>query len=124
MSLETLDFMRNKFRLGNYRKYVLLLIVFLINGCAYVSVEKIFDDDLPKKEKNADILLLEGDLNRNYKPIAFVTLIGSLVTKKKQIEKKMKNEARKIGGDAVIFVTYSQGEGHYLNATAIVVVYE
>ncbi|MGR3318900.1 MAG: hypothetical protein ACUZ8O_10530 [Candidatus Anammoxibacter sp.] len=101
-----------------------LAIVFLVNGCAYTKIEKIVNEDFAPKDESAEILLVEGDINRKYKSVAFLNIIGSIVTKRKHIDKRMQKEARKVGGDAVIFVTYSNETGHYPMVTGVIVVYE
>lgn len=100
------------------------VVVFIISGCAYTKIEKIVNTDYAQKDNNAEILLVEGGINRKYKPIAFLNITGSLATKRKQIENRMKKEARNIGGDAVLFVTYSKESGHYPMVTGVIVVYE
>lgn len=101
-----------------------LFIGLLISGCVYTHVERIVDVELPKKRDISNILLVEGDLNRKYNSIAFIKIIGSLVTKRAQIDERLKKEAAKAGGDAVIFVTYSKEAGHYPMVTGVIVVYE
>lgn len=111
--------------LKSCRSYCLLFILFLlITGCSYVKIEKIVNDEFGKKKSSVDIPVIEGGLNKKNKPIAFITIVGNLVTKKQHIENKLKKEARKIGGDAVIFVTYSALNSRFPLATAVIVVYE
>ena len=109
---------------GRATIWLLLTIVFLISGCAYTKIDKIGNEDFIPKDKSAEILLVEGDINRKYKSVAFLNIIGSIVTKKKHIDNRMKKEARKIGGDAVLFVTYSKEPGLYPMVTGVIVVYE
>lgn len=103
---------------------LLFMAVLLIVGCSYVKLEKIVDTEFPPKEKNSEILVVEGDLDRKNQSIAFLTVVGNIMTKKRNIEKSMQKAARKIGGDAVLFVTYSFVSGRYPMATGVVVVFE
>ena len=104
--------------------FLLLAVIAYAAGCSYVKVERIEEIVLPKKDKNFDVIVVEGDIERKNKPIAFLTVVGNIMTKKIHIEKKLQKEARKIGGDAVLYATYSFVSGRYPMATGVVVVYE
>lgn len=104
--------------------FVLAIIVALGCGCTYARIEKIVDAEYEPKAKDAEVLLVEGDIDRRHKAIAFLTLVGSLATRRGDIDKRMMKEARRIGGDAVLFVTYSMSSGRYPHVTGVVVVYE
>lgn len=103
--------------------FLIFFIICVANSCAYTKIESLVDTDFAPKDKSAEILLVEGDIGRKYESIAFLTVVGSLVTKKEQMDKKMKKEARKIGGDAVLFVTYSKQSGHYPMVTGVIIKY-
>ncbi len=102
----------------------LLIAIFLMIGCSYVKLEKIVETEFPPKEKNFEILVVEGDIERKNESIAFLTVVGNIMTKKHNIEKTMQKAARKLGGDAVVFVTYSFVSGRYPMATGVIVVFK
>ncbi|MGR3218695.1 MAG: hypothetical protein ACUZ8H_02610 [Candidatus Anammoxibacter sp.] len=109
---------------GRTALWLSLVIIFIISGCAYTKIDKIGNEDFIPKDKSAEILLVEGDINRKYKSVAYLNVVGAIVTKKKRIANRMKKEARKVGGDAVLFVTYSKEPGLYPMVTGVIVVYE
>lgn len=118
--------MRDKLGFYSYGRFLcsFFISLFIITGCVYTNIEEIDNINYAPKEKKAEILLVEGDISRKYKPIAFLNIIGSLVTNRAQIDNRIKKEARKIGGDAVLFVTYSKEMVHYPMVTGVIVVYE
>ncbi len=104
--------------------WVIFFAILFLNGCVYVRIEKVSETEFAGKGRKDDILLVEGELHKGYDPVAFVTVVGSIVTKNKAIDKRLKKEARKIGGDAVIFVTRTKESGHYPIITGLIVVFK
>jgi len=105
------------------RLCTIFLIFVVMSGCMYVKVEKIITGDFVPKGNESKVLLVEGDINRKYDTIAFLNIIGSLGAKKDQLDKRIIKEARKAGGDAVLFVTYSKEQGYYPMVTGVIVAY-
>ena len=105
------------------RLCAIFFVSVVISGCMYVKVEKIISDDFAPKVNDSKVLLVEGDINRKYESIAFLNIIGSLGSKKEQLDKRIKKEARKAGGDAVLFVTYTKEQGYYPMVTGVIVIY-
>ena len=106
------------------RRCSIFFVFALISGCMYVKVEKIITEDFVPKVNDGKVLLVEGDINRKYESIAFLNIIGSLGSKKEQLDKRIKKEARKAGGDAVLFVTYTKEHGYYPMVTGVIVIYK
>ena len=103
--------------------FIIFFLICVANSCAYTKIEPLVDTNFAPKDKSSEILLVQGDIDRKYESIAFLTVVGSLVTKKEQIDEKIKKEAREIGGDAVLFVTYSKESGHYPMVTGVIIKY-
>jgi len=104
--------------------FLVILISMLFCGCVAsrnVRVARLYADDpiwqtLSPKDPN-EVIITEGDLKRKYKPIAkiFIDSVGSKV----EISfDRMREEASKIGADAVVNIEVKnqyEGQEEYTN---------
>lgn len=92
------------------RKIIAFLILsVLISGCASTKVNygSLASTNLSPKDANAEIILTTKDLDRPYKEIGIISVVGgSKNTTYDELNDKMRQKAREVGGDAVIKIEY------------------
>ncbi|NIR49943.1 YbjQ family protein [candidate division KSB1 bacterium] len=94
-----------------YLKYSLFCMVFLL-GCSYglstrTNVARISDTDYEPHERPIDVLFEDSKTEKEYVQIAFIEIRGGRGYKDSSSDallRKMKQEAQKLGADALVNV--------------------
>ncbi|MGR3292690.1 MAG: hypothetical protein ACUZ9M_01580 [Candidatus Scalindua sp.] len=92
----------------NFQKYILILVtlVLLLIGCKSTNFAKIsINEHLPKSE-SAVLPVFSGDSDLIYERIGVVFVYGGDTLTKEQINGSLRDQAGKVGADAIIFAKY------------------
>jgi hypothetical protein len=96
-------------KLHNYVLVFLLLALFSV-GCASTNFARISDNEHIPKSESIVIPISSGDSDFVYERIGVVFVFGKETLTKKMIDKSMRDQAVKVGADAVIFSKYKDIE--------------
>lgn len=92
------------------RKNLATFFLFLmLTGCASTKVNygSLIDKTLPPKRNDYEIVMLTKDLDKLYKEIGVISVVGaSKHTTYDELNVKMRQKAREVGADAVIKIEY------------------
>ncbi len=86
-----------------------LLLCLSLMGCASTKVNygALVGANLSPKDATAEIILTTKDLDRPYKEIGIISVVGgSKNTTYDELNDKMRQKAREVGADAVIKIEY------------------
>lgn len=86
-----------------------IFLVLILTGCASTKVNygSMINEKLQPKDTNAEILLLTKDLDKSYKEIGIISVVGgSKNTSYDELNNKIRQKAREVGADAVIKIEY------------------
>lgn len=81
----------------------------LLSGCASTKVNygSMTSEKLQSKDANAEILLLTKDIEKPYKEIGIISVVGANKnTSYDELNDKLKQKAKEFGADAVIKIEY------------------
>ena len=89
-------------------KYVpiLFLIVLFSVGCAGTNFARISNNEYPPKSESVVIPISSVDSDLVYERIGVVFVFGENTLTQKMINKSMRDQAVKVGADAIIFAKY------------------
>jgi hypothetical protein len=93
-------------------KYVLIsyLLVLLSVGCAGTNFARISNNEYPPKSESVVIPISSGNSDLVYERIGVVFVFGENTLTQKKINKSMRDQAAKVGADAIIFAKYKDIE--------------
>ena len=93
-------------------KYVLMLFLLVLFsvGCAGTNFARISNNEYPPKSDSAVIPISSGDSDVVYERIGVVFVFGENTLTQKMINKSMRDQAVKVGADAIIFAKYKDIE--------------
>jgi len=93
-------------------KYVpiLFLIVLFSVGCAGTNFARISNNEYPPKSESVVIPISSVDSDLVYERIGVVFVFGENTLTQKMISKRMRDQAVKVGADAIIFAKYKDIE--------------
>lgn len=84
-------------------------LILLLAGCASTKVNygSMTSEKLQSKDINAEILLLTKDIEKPYKEIGIISIVGANKnTSYDELNDKLMQKAREVGADAVIKIEY------------------
>ena len=93
-------------------KYVpmLFLLVLFSVGCTGTNFARISNNEYPSKSESVVIPISSGDSDLVYERIGVVFVFGENTLTQKMIDKRMRDQAVKVGADAIIFAKYKDIE--------------
>ncbi|MBS1258067.1 MAG: hypothetical protein MAG551_01120 [Candidatus Scalindua arabica] len=96
----------------NLQKRVLILItlVFFSIGCTSTNFAKISTNEYLPKSESAVLSISSGDSDLIYERIGVVFVYGGDTLTKEQINDSLRDQAGKVGADAIIFAKYKDIE--------------
>jgi hypothetical protein len=101
----------------NFHKNVLIIItlVLLSVGCTSTNFAKISTNEYLPKSESAVLPIFSGDSDLIYERIGVVFVYGGDTLTKEQINDSLRDQAGKVGADAIIFAKYKDIEpsGYY-----------
>ena len=93
----------------NYVLIFSLLILFSV-GCASTNFARISNNEHPPRSESVVIPISSGDSDIVYERIGVIFIFGKDTLTKKMIDKSMRDQAVKVGADAIIFSKYKDIE--------------
>ena len=101
----------------NFHKNALIIItlVLLSVGCTSTNFAKISTNEYLPKSESAVLPIFSGDSDLIYERIGVVFVYGGDTLTKEQINDSLRDQAGKVGADAIIFAKYKDIEpsGYY-----------
>jgi len=101
----------------NFQKYILILLtlVLLSVGCTSTNFAKISTNEYLPKSESVVLPIFSGDSDLMYERIGVVFVYGGDTLAKEQIKDSLRDQAGKVGADAIIFAKYKDIElsGYY-----------
>ncbi len=96
----------------NFHKNVLMIItlVLLSVGCTSTNFAKISINEYLPKSESAVLPIFSGDYDLIYERIGVVFVYGGDTLTKEQINNSLRDQAGKVGADAIIFAKYKDIE--------------
>jgi len=96
----------------NFRKYILILLtlVLLSVGCTSTNFAKISTNEYLPKSESVVLPVFSGDSDQMYERIGVVFVYGGDSLTKEQINDSLRDQAGKVGADAIIFAKYKDIE--------------
>ena len=96
----------------NSQKRVLILITLVLFsiGCTSTNFAKISTNEYVPKSKNVVLPISSGDSDLIYERIGVVFVYGGVPLTKEQINDSLRDQAGKVGADAIIFAKYKDIE--------------
>ena len=93
-------------------KYVLMLFLLVLFsvGCAGTNFARISNNEYLPKSESVVIPISSGDSDLVYERIGVVFVFGENTLTQKMINKRMRDQAVKVGADAIIFAKYKDIE--------------
>ena len=96
-------------KIHNYVLIFSLLILFSV-GCASTNFARISNNERPPKSESVVIPISSGGSDLVYERIGVVFVFGKNTLTKKMIDKSIRDQAVKVGADAIIFARYKNIE--------------
>ena len=89
----------------NFQKYILILLtlVLLSVGCTSTNFAKISTNEYLPKSESVVLPVFSGDSDQMYERIGVVFVYGGDTLTKEQINDSLRDQAGKVGADAIIF---------------------
>lgn len=96
----------------NFQKYILILLtlVLLSVGCTSTNFAKISTNEYLPKSESVVLPIFSGDSDLMYERIGVVFVYGGDTLAKEQIKDSLRDQAGKVGADAIIFAKYKDIE--------------
>ena len=96
----------------NFHKNVLIIItlVLLSVGCTSTNFAKISTNEYLPKSESVVLPVFSGDSDQMYERIGVVFVYGGDTLTKEQINDSLRDQAGKVGADAIIFAKYKDIE--------------
>ncbi len=96
----------------NFQKYILILLtlVLLSVGCTSTNFAKISTNEYLPKSESVVLPIFSGDSDLMYERIGVVFVYGGDILAKEQINDSLRDQAGKVGADAIIFTKYKDIE--------------
>ncbi|KHE90296.1 MAG: hypothetical protein K8F52_16285 [Candidatus Scalindua rubra] len=93
-------------------KYVLIHFLLLLSsvGCTSTNFARISINEHPPKSESVVIPISSGGSDLIYERIGAIFVFGKNTLSKEMINKRMRNQAVKVGADAIIFARYKDIE--------------
>lgn len=91
--------------INKYVPMVFLLVLFSA-GCAGTNFVRISNNEYPPKSESVVIPISSGDSDLVYERIGVIFVFGEKTLTQKMINKSMRNQAVKVGAEALIFAKY------------------
>lgn len=96
-------------KIYEYLPIFFLFVLFFV-GCTSTNFARISDNQYPPKSESVVIPISLGDSDLIYERIGVVFVFGKNTLTKNMINKIMRNQAVKVGADAIIFAKYKDIE--------------
>ncbi|MFQ5964553.1 MAG: hypothetical protein ACE5KZ_09740 [Candidatus Scalinduaceae bacterium] len=89
-------------------KNILILFTFLLlfTGCSSTNFARISMNDYPPKHESVEIPIFAGDSDTIYERIGVIFVYGEKSLTRELINYRLREQAKKIGADAIIFARY------------------
>lgn len=88
------------------RNHLLITLLLLSVGCTSANFAKISMNEYPGKSESVVTPISSGDSDQVYERIGVIFVYGAKTVTRELIDDRLRDQARKIGADAVIFARY------------------